>query len=296
MIKPFSFRPNRRPNVIWIFGDQHRAQALGHRGDPNVFTPNIDNLARTGVRFDCAVSGAPWCSPFRGALLTGKYPHQNGVTQTPSALDPSIPTIANPFNDAGYHTAYIGKWHIDGSNKREHYVPPRRRGNFQYWMGYKNNKNQEECYFYGTESETPQRLKEYETNGLTTTLLNHLKKHSKKAKNYQPFFAVLSVQPPHGPYVPPTNPDYESLGIHPENIQFRSNVPDIKWIRDRASIDLAGYYSMIQNLDYNLGRIRQTLKELEIDRETYLVFFSDHGDMLWSHAQSGKSTPWEESI
>ena len=168
MNEQFSFRPVRRPNVIWVFGDQHRAHALSYRGDPNVFTPNIDNLAREGMRFDCAVSGAPWCSPFRGALMTGTYPHQNGVTQTPSPLDPAIPTVAMPFNDAGYHTAYVGKWHLDGSNARENCVPPERRGNFQYWMGYENNNNQNECYVYGSEGETPRRLDGYETDSLTT--------------------------------------------------------------------------------------------------------------------------------
>lgn len=100
MPQDLNFRPQRKPNVIWIFGDQHRAQALSYRGDPNVFTPNIDNLARNGMRFDNAVAGAPWCTPFRGALLTGAYPHQNGATRTPSPLDPSweesirIPFIA----------------------------------------------------------------------------------------------------------------------------------------------------------------------------------------------------------
>ena len=128
MNKELSFRPLRKPNVIWVFGDQHRAQALSHRGDPNVFTPNIDNLSRTGMNFECAVSGAPWCTPFRGALLTGKYPHQNGVIRTPSLLNPDIPTVAHSFNDAGYHTAYGGKWHLDASNHREHYVPPPSQG------------------------------------------------------------------------------------------------------------------------------------------------------------------------
>ena len=82
-MKKLSFRPERKPNVIWIFGDQHRAQALGYRNDPNVRTPNIDNLARNGVRFDYAVAGTPWCSPFRGSLLTSRHPHQHGVTATP---------------------------------------------------------------------------------------------------------------------------------------------------------------------------------------------------------------------
>ncbi len=296
MSEQFSFRPQRKPNVIWVFGDQHRAQALSHRGDPNVFTPNIDNLARTGICFDCAVSGAPWCSPFRGALLTGTYPHQNGVVRTPTLLDPAIPTVAIPFNDAGYHTAYVGKWHLDGSNRREHYVPPERRGGFRYWMGYENNNNQHEVYVYGSEGETPRRLAEYETDGLTNILLEHLKKHVGEEEDYQPFFAVLSVQPPHGPYVTPTNPKSGAPRIHPSEIELRRNVPDVPWIRSRVSVDHAGYYAMVENLDDNVGRICETLKELSIDRETYIIFFSDHGNMLWSHGQTGKSSPWEESI
>ena len=137
MTERLSFRPERRPNVIWIFGDQHRAHALSYRGDPNVFTPNIDNLAREGTRFDCAVAGAPWCSPFRGALLTGTYPHQNGVTKTPSPLRPTIPTIAEPFNDAGYHTAYIGKWHLDGRTHGNTTCRPSAGGSFSIGWGMK---------------------------------------------------------------------------------------------------------------------------------------------------------------
>ncbi len=290
------FRPERKPNVLWIFGDQHRAQALSYRGDTNVYTPNIDNLARNGMRFDHAVAGAPWCTPFRGALLTGMYPHQNGVVRTPSPLSPTISTVSKPFNDAGYHTAYVGKWHLDGSNAREHYVPPERRGGFQYWMGYENNNNQHECYVYGTESEEPIRLPGYETDTLTDMLTDHLKSHVNAEEDYQPFFAVLSVQPPHNPYTPPTNPDYGARHIHPADIRFRRNVPNVEWVQQRAALDLAGYYGMIENLDYNIGRIRETLKQMGIDRETYLVFFSDHGDMIGSHAQWGKSSPWEESI
>lgn len=93
----FEITPKRRPNVIWILSDQLRVQSLGYRGDPHVRTPNIDNLARSGMRFDAAVAGSPWCCPFRGALLTSLYPHQSGVIRTPSPLDPSIPTVQLPF-------------------------------------------------------------------------------------------------------------------------------------------------------------------------------------------------------
>jgi len=177
MPRNFNLRPNRRPNIIWIFGDQHRAQALSYRGDLNVYTPNIDNLARNGVRFDNAVAGAPWCTPFRGALLSGTYPHQNGAIRTPSPLWSEIPTIAIPFNQVGYHTAYFGKWHLDGSNSRQHFIPPERRGGFQYWMGYENNNNQQECYVHGSEGDDPVRLAGYETDALTDLLIQHLQDH-----------------------------------------------------------------------------------------------------------------------
>ena len=326
-----TLRTPRPPNVLWVFGDQHRAHATSYRGDRNVFTPNIDNLAREGMRFDAAVAGAPWCTPFRGALLTSRYPHQTGATRTPSALPADIPTVAHAFESAGYHTAYVGKWHLDGSNDATHYVPPERRGGFRYWMGYENNNNQHECYVHGTDGEAPVRLPGYETDALSDLLIEHLRGHvggaarsvaatggstvgpgsavgpgstgagggltpATAGPDYRPFFAVLSVQPPHGPNVTPTNPPYGAPRIHPTAIELRRNVPVTAGVEQRARFNLAGYYAMIENLDYNIGRIRSALTGMGVDRDTYVVFFSDHGDMMGSHGQFGKSAPWEEAI
>lgn len=285
----------KRPNVIWIFGDQHRGQALGCHGDPQVRTPVIDNLARQGLDFPCAVAGAPWCCPFRGALLTGRYPHQNGVTATPGGLAPSHPTVAKPFREAGYHTAYVGKWHLAHGYMKDGMVPPEARGGFDYWMGYENNNNQEHCYVHGHGQETPVRLRGYETDGLTDILLEHLRGHTGNGTNEQPFFAVLSVQPPHNPYCPPRHFPY-GPPVTPAQIQLRRNVPDIPWVVEKSRRDQAGYYGMIENLDWNIGRILTALKEHDVDRNTFVFFFSDHGDMLGSHAQWEKSAPWEESI
>ncbi len=285
-----------RPNVIWIFGDQHRAQALGYRGDRNVSTPNIDRLARDGVRFDCAVAGAPWCTPFRASLLTSTYPHQNGCVRTPSPLDPSIPTITAPLKEAGYHTAYVGKWHLDGSNG-EHYIPPERRGGFDHWVGYENNNAQYRVYVHGAGCEDRRRLDGYETDALTDLFIDHLTRHCEQTggpdEREQPFFGVLSVQPPHGPYVAP---EEFARNHRPAEIAFRPNVPDVPRVADGARLDLAGYYAQIENLDWNLGRIRAALRRLNIDEHTHVVFFSDHGNMLGSHGQKEKSSPWEESI
>jgi arylsulfatase A-like enzyme len=162
-------------------------------------------------------------------------------------------------------------------------------------MGYENNNNQNECYIYGSESEAPLRLAGYETDALSQLFIQHLQTHVTKSDDYQPFFAVLSVQPPHDPYITPSHFAYLRRQIHPAKIQFRPNVPEVAWVREKAALDLAGYYAMVENLDYNVGQIREALKQMDVDRETYIVFFSDHGDMLGSHAQWGKSAPWEES-
>ena len=178
-------------------------------------------------------------------------------------------------------------------------------------MGNDAANNQHECYAFGTDSETPVRLSGYETDAWSDLLIEHLRAHVGGAgrggppggeagdgseDDFQPFFAVLSVQPPHGPNFTPTNPVYGAPRLHPATLQLRRNVPDVPWIRERTRLGLAGYYAMVENLDYNIGRIRSALTEMGVDRDTYVIFFSDHGDMMGSHGQFGKSSPWEESI
>ncbi len=293
-LTPMQAEPSH-PNVIWILADQLRVQSLGCAGESQVCTPNIDNLARDGLWFDRAVAGAPWCSPFRGALLTGRYPHQNGVTATPGRLDPALPTITQPFREAGYHTAYIGKWHLAGSNHQVR-VEPECRGGFDHWLGYENRNAQYDTTVHGDGAESGIRLEGYETDSLTDHLVTYLTSHVKAtggADGYQPFFATLSVQPPHDPYLAP---DRFHRGRNPASVQFRPNVPNVPWVREQFASDLCGYHAMIENLDWNVGRLRSALRRLDIDRETILVFFSDHGDCLGAHAQQQKSSPWEESI
>ncbi|MEZ4612776.1 MAG: sulfatase-like hydrolase/transferase [Caldilineaceae bacterium] len=234
-----------RPNVIWIFGDQHRAQALGCASDPNVHTPNIDRLAEEGLTFTGAVGGCPLCSPYRGALLSGRYPH-NSVRGHEHRLPPAQPTIAHAFNDAGYHTAYFGKWHVDGFHERNgraamHIVPPERRGGFQQWVGYENNNSQWDCWVHGGAGDDAfhRRLPGYETDALTDLFIDYLRArggHDAAAAAPQPFFAVLSVQPPHDPYVAPE----QWMRRHtPGAIVLRPNVPAIPRVVEQARRELA---------------------------------------------------------
>lgn len=290
-----------RPNVIWIFGDQMRAQATGYMGDPNVHTPNIDRLAQEGLAFTSAVSGCPLCCPYRGSLLSGRYPHQ-AVPGHEMQLPPAMPTIATAFKDAGYHTGYFGKWHVDGFQERNgraamHIIPPERRGGFDEWVGYENNNSQWDCWVHGGAGDDAfhYRLPGYETDALTDRFIAYLNQRAQPSAGdeAQPFFGVLSVQPPHDPYAAPA----EWMQRHsPAALQLRTNVPAIPTVELTARRELAGYYAMIENLDWNLGRIREALAEAGLSHNTHIIFFSDHGDMHGSHGQFRKTSPWEESI
>ena len=293
--------PQTRPNVIWILGDQHRAQALSCAGDPNVNTPHIDRMATEGVRFPQAVGGFPLCCPFRGSMLTSRYP-QHCVPGHEYPMPDDMPTIATVLNGAGYHTAYFGKWHVDGWHERDgraamHIVPPHRRGDFQEWAGYENNNAQWDSWIHGGQGDGAfhYRLPGYETDCLTDLLIDYIQRRTRAREDGddKPFFAVLSVQPPHDPYLAPA----QWMARHnPATLAMRPNVPDIPRIQETARRELAGYYAQIENLDWNVGRVRQALFEQGLNEETWLVFFSDHGDMHGSHGQFRKTGPMEESL
>ena len=124
----------KKPNIVFVFGDQWRAQATGYAGNPTVKTPHLDQLAEDSINLTQAVSGYPVCSPARASLLTGQFPLTHGVFVNDVHLDNSAVSIAQAFRQGGYQTSYIGKWHVDGYG-RSNYIPPERRQEFEYWKG-----------------------------------------------------------------------------------------------------------------------------------------------------------------
>ncbi|MDQ6677751.1 MAG: sulfatase [Acidobacteriota bacterium] len=289
-----------KPNVLWVFGDQFRAQALASNGDPNARTPNLDRAAVNGVTLSGHVSGFPLCCPFRGSLLTSRYPHEC-VPGHEYPLPQDQKTIADVFNGNGYHTAYFGKWHLAGFHEREgraafYITDPAHRGGFQSWTGYENNNSQWDCWVHGGQGKGAfhYRLPGYETDELTNLLIRYLKsRQESESTKRQPFFAALSVQPPHNPYVAP---EAFMSRYNPEKLELRRNVAPVRSIEWQTRRDLAGYYAMIENLDWNYGRIVQTLTDLGLADNTHILFFADHGDSHGSHGQFLKTNPYEESI
>lgn len=287
-------------NVIWIMGDQLRPHALSCFGNPTTSTPNLDGMGAAGI----GTAGSPLCSPFRGSMLTSRYPHEC-VPGHDVAMPDGLPTVADVFNEHGYDTAWFGKWHVDGDVNRPAGTRPAfqtvqraRRGGFATWLGYENNNAQYDCWLHGHQAEGAEvdlyQLQGYESDALTDLLIDYLKArpgpHESAA---QPFFACLSVQPPHSPYVAPR----EWLDRHrPEDVELRPNVPPVERVTTAARRDLARYYAMVENLDWNVGRVLQALRDTGLADDTVVVFFSDHGDMHGSHGRILKCVPHEESL
>ncbi len=271
-----------KPNLLFIYCDQMRGQAMGCAGNTQVRTPYLDRLASQGVMFTNAIANCPVCTPNRGVLLTGKYPLSHKAVANDVPLPPDDASWGNVLRDAGYRTGYIGKWHLDGV-PRDRFTPPgRRRHGFDYWAVW----NCSHAYFnakYFRDDPEPIHIDGYEPDHQTDLAIDFL-----RGRSDQPFFLIISWGTPHAPYqeVPE---EYRRL-YDPDKLELRPNCAD----PDRRA--LADYYAAITALDHNVGRLMDALDEMDVERNTIVVFTSDHGDMLWSQGQIKKERPWEESI
>jgi arylsulfatase A-like enzyme len=276
----------RRPNVVYVFADQWRAQATGYAGDPNVQTPHIDEMHGQCLNLPNAVSGWPVCSPYRGSLITGQYPHVHGVFCNDVCLNRGSISIAEAFKGVGYHTGYIGKWHLDGHG-RTSFIPRERRQGFQYWKVLECTHNYNESYYYG-DADEKLKWEGYDVFAQTRDAQQYIRDHAANG----PFALFLSWGPPHNPYQ--TAPDEYNALYDPETLELRPNVtPEME---EMARKDLAGYYAHCTALDKCVGDLRQTLRDEGIADDTIFVFTSDHGDMLGSQGEIRKQRPWDESL
>ena len=277
----------RRPNVIIAFADQWRAQATGYAGNTNVKTPNLDALADESINFTHAVSGCPVCSPYRASLMTGQFPLTHGVFVNDVHLQHNAVSLADAYAAAGYDTAYIGKWHLDGHG-RSAYIPPERRQGFDYWKVLECTHNYNHSAYYSGDSDEKLYWDGYDAIAQTRDAQEYIQNHD----DSKPFLLVLSWGPPHNPYE--TAPEKYRAMYDPEAIRLRPNVPDE--LAEQARKDLAGYYAHCTALDDCVGDLLRTIREAGIEDNTIFLFTSDHGDMLGSQGHQRKQRPWDESI
>lgn len=278
-----------KPNVVFILTDQWRASAFGYAGNKIVRTPYIDRLADESVNFTNAVSVCPVCTPYRASLLTGRYPTSTGMFVNDIYLPDEEVCMAEIYREAGYGTAYIGKWHLDGHGREDNVDPERRQG-FDYWKGLECSHDYNRMPYYENRDPQKKYWDGYSTFAESNDAQQYLEKHS---KDKNPFLLFVSFATPHFPHI--TAPQ-EFKDLYPvSQLKLDPNVPDS--LKEIVFTELQGYYAHCTATDKAIGDLLDKIEALGLSKNTIVVFTSDHGEMMGAHGRLPfrKQLAWEES-
>jgi len=304
-----------RPNVVVVFTDDQRGDCLGCVDKPllNMKTPHLDRLAKEGALFKNMFVTTSLCSPSRASFLSGLYAHSHGVMNNFTDYPNNLSSYPRRLQEAGYHTAYIGKWHMGEQDDQK-------RPGFDYWITHKGQGK-----YYDTTFNIDgkrQEVKGYYTTVVTKMATDWLKTKRRKDK---PFLLIVGQKAPHGPFVPEEkyrhtydhiNIPYPASGFQLEKkpqwiterldtwhgiygplYEFRQDFPD----RSPEGVKKFGefvrsYTGTINSVDDCVGEVYQTLRELGQLDNTLFIFTSDNGFLLGEHGMIDKRTMHEDSI
>ena len=269
-------------NIIFYFTDQQRWDTCGCFGQPLDITPNLDALAREGVKFDNAFSPQPVCGPCRALFQTGKYPTETGCFRNNIMLPAGVKTLGQYIEEAGYETAYIGKWHLasDGELEKpptiDHTVtaiPRELRGGYTgFWRTADVLEFTSHGYdgFVFDENNRRVDFKGYRADCINDMALEFLDGYTGE----KPFFMTVSQIEPHH-----QNDRKHYEGPEGSKERFRDFIlpEDLKALGGNAAEEYPDYLGQCASLDENLGRLVAKLKEKGLYENTVILFASDHG-------------------
>ena len=269
-------------NIIFYFTDQQRWDTCGCFGQPLDITPNLDALAREGVKFDNAFSPQPVCGPCRALFQTGKYPTETGCFRNNIMLPAGVKTLGQYIEEAGYETAYIGKWHLasDGELEKppaiDHTVtaiPRELRGGYTgFWRAADVLEFTSHGYdgFVFDENDRRVDFKGYRADCINDMALEFLDGYTGE----KPFFMTISQIEPHH-----QNDRRHYEGPEGSKERFKDFVlpEDLKALGGNAAEEYPDYLGQCASLDENLGRLVAKLKEKGLYENTVIIFASDHG-------------------
>ena len=305
----------RRPNIIYVMTDDQAVGQMSCEGGSIIETPNMDRLAREGIRFANAFCTNSLCAPGRATVLTGTYSHVNGIRGNSEArgvierMDPALPTFPRVLKEAGYETAIVGKWHLSHD--------PR---GFDYWCVLPRQG----VYFDPEFIVMGERKKftGYATDVTTDLALDWLKSRT----GIEPFCLVYQHKAPHRPFKPaprhahlldgvelpkpPTyDDDYATRRIAKEardmrfEISLARDYPEMPkdlspaekkdWIYNRFVKD---HYQALYGVDENLGRVLEYLDETGLAEDTVVIHSSDNGFFLGEHGWYDKRFMYEPAF
>lgn len=255
------------PNVIVFFTDQQRWDSTGLHGNPLDLTPNLDRIGRSGTHIANSFTCQPVCGPARSSMQTGLYPTTTGCFRNGIPLPTATPTLAHHFNDAGYHTGYIGKWHLASGDP----VPAEQRGGYRSWFAANTLEFTSEPYRLTMFDEKGEARTEpgYRVDAQTDAAIRFVDAH-----RHDPFFLFCSYLEPHHQN---RTDDYPAPDGYRQRYESRWIPPDLLALGGSSHRQLAGYWGMIRRLDEAYGRLLDALKSLGLRENTIVLFTSDHG-------------------
>jgi arylsulfatase A len=253
----------RQPNVVLILADDLGYGDLGAYGAQDLRTPNLDGLARAGVRFTEFYSAANTCSPSRAALLTGRYPPRTGVNavlfhDTPEGLPASEITLAELLRDAGYDTALVGKWHLGVADDHM----PWNHG-FGEFFGVPHSNDERNFFVWDGRRRLTEPVDQ--TKLLRRYTDRALDFVARSAERKRPFFLYFAPNAPHVPLYPAA----EFAGKSPRGT----------------------YGDVVEELDASVGELLGALAARGLDRDTIVIFSSDNGPWLAMREWGGSAGP-----
>ena len=305
----FAFSKTRQANLLFLCSDQHQAAASGCHGHHQVLTPHIDEIASEGVRFERAYCQSPVCVPSRGSIITGNYASRHGAKILNDPLPKDARTVAHFFGDQGYSTAAIGKMH---------FVDETRRHGFSHRVNAATHLarlTRSEARSFredqgsgggttGRPSAMPERL--FRDTFYAEEAVRFLRAHREK-----PFCLWASFFMPHTPLVPhrkywdlydgvrldlpERSPNALASGFHGHLVRAKER----GWYQqtdEQLHEAIRGYYGNVSQMDANVGRVFDTLRELGLDKNTVVVYTSDHGEMAGAHRMWTKHNMYEQSV
>jgi arylsulfatase A-like enzyme len=281
-VPPTNENAVEKPNIIYLFSDEHRYQSMSFTEMPAVMTPNMERLANEGAYFRNAISNNPLCSPHRSILLTGQWSFSTGMVENNGTLAPWDKTLGHVFKEAGYTTGYTGKWHagrypqLAGFDWHLHWDNTNEHWN-SIWTDLHGTKETYRCDTYNATKMTDQALEFIDSY----------------ASGASPFFLMVAWNPPHAVF---TDAPEEKILLYtsPEQLPWRANAKEAS--KDKWWDDYQGYHAHISAIDDEIGRVMDKLEELGITENTIIIYSSDHGSMMNSHGKGNKRHPDEESI
>ncbi|MEU9315821.1 sulfatase-like hydrolase/transferase [Streptomyces sp. NPDC048295] len=269
----------RRPNILFILGDDLGWADLSSYGSPNIRTPHLDRLGREGVRFTDAYAGSATCSPTRFSLYTGRYPGRTkGGLAEPIAdrsvgLEPTHPTLASLLRGAGYATALIGKWHCG-------YLPdysPTRSGWDEFFGNFGGALEYYSKLGLGGEYDLYEGDAEYKDLRYYTRILTERASEYVQRDHERPWLLNLNFTTPHWPWIA------EGDTAESAEIVRRIKEGGLSGLFHSDGGSIEKYRQMVEDLDRSVGEVLKALKRSGQEEDTLVFFASDNGGERFSY-------------